>query len=312
MNIVKNKIKDIKELRIQGAENVARAAVLVLKKYVQSSDALIKTRFLKELGKIKEELFKARPTEPCMRNAVNFVLSNLRGKDVKELKENFYSNAKHVLEHFRNAEARIAEIGANKIKSGMVVFTHCHSSTVLNILKLAKENNIRFEVHNTETRPLFQGRITAKELSKLGIPVTHYIDSAMRLAIKKADLVLLGADAITPEKAINKIGSEMIAEIADKYDIPVYICCDSWKFDFKTIFGFGEEVEVRKADEIWDNAPKKVRICNYAFEKIDFEQATDFSFKCPECGSLVNQEDNVEKIDNIKKEIKKLNRELKK
>ena len=53
-------------------------------------------------------------------------------------------------------------------------------------------------------------------------------------------------------------------------------------------------------------------ICDNNCIRLDFEQATDFSFKCPECGSLVNQEDNVEKIDNIKKEIKKLNRELKK
>ncbi|MDP7141063.1 MAG: ribose 1,5-bisphosphate isomerase, partial [Candidatus Woesearchaeota archaeon] len=156
----------------------------------------------------------------------------------------------------------------------MVIFTHCHSSTVINILKKAKQMKKSFEVHNTETRPLFQGRTTAKELSKLNIPVTHYVDSAMRLALKKADIVLLGADAITPEKAINKIGSEVIAELANKYDIPVYVCCNSWKFDYHTIFGFEEEIETRKEKEIWKNPPKNTKICNYAFEKINLNLVT--------------------------------------
>jgi len=52
-------------------------------------------------------------------------------------------------------------------------------------------------------------------------------------------------------------------------------------------------------------------ICENNCIRLDFEQATDFNFKCPECGSLVNQEDNCEKIEEIKKEIKKLKKELK-
>tara|TARA_Y100000310_G_C20663835_1_gene806342 strand:+ start:1265 stop:2185 length:921 start_codon:yes stop_codon:yes gene_type:complete len=269
MDFIKKKIKDIKELKIQGAEDIAKTAVLVLRQCVHNSTALTKTRLLKELEKTKQELFKTRPTEPLMKNAVNYILSNLDGMDVEELKEIFYTNVKYTLAHFQSVEKRIACIGANKIRDGMIIFTHCHSSTVMGILRKAKQMGKRFEVHNTETRPLFQGRITAKELSKLKIPVTHYVDSAMRLAIKDADLVLLGADAITSEKAINKIGSEIVAELAKKYDIPVYVCCNSWKFDYKTIFGFGEELEVREAKEIWKSSPKSVKIVDYAFEKID-------------------------------------------
>ena len=67
---------------------------------------------------------------------------------------------------------------------------------VMAILKKAKEQGKKFEVYNTETRPKFQGRITATELAKLGIPVTHYIDSAARLAIKQTDMMLIGCDAI--------------------------------------------------------------------------------------------------------------------
>ena len=36
------------------------------------------------------------------------------------------------------------------------------------------------------------------------------------------------------------------------------------------------------------------------------EQATDFEFKCPECGELLQQDDNTKKIKELEKEIKKL------
>jgi len=52
-------------------------------------------------------------------------------------------------------------------------------------------------------------------------------------------------------------------------------------------------------------------ICDQKCMRLDFEQATEFNFKCPECGRLMNQEDNSEKIKKIREEIKKLESELK-
>lgn len=45
--------------------------------------------------------------------------------------------------------------------------------------------------------------------------------------------------------------------------------------------------------------------------RVDFEQATNFEYKCPECGSLLSQEDNYSKIEAIKKEISIYEEELK-
>ncbi len=46
--------------------------------------------------------------------------------------------------------------------------------------------------------------------------------------------------------------------------------------------------------------------------RLNFDQATDFNFKCPECGEVLDQEDNAPVIENIKKEIKNLEKEVKK
>ena len=53
-------------------------------------------------------------------------------------------------------------------------------------------------------------------------------------------------------------------------------------------------------------------ICENTCMRLDFEQAMCFDFKCPECGLLMNQQNNKEIIDKIKKEIKQLEQELKK
>ena len=39
---------------------------------------------------------------------------------------------------------------------------------------------------------------------------------------------------------------------------------------------------------------------------LNFDQATSFEFKCPECGLLMNQEDNQEIIKKLEKEIELL------
>jgi len=204
-----------------------------------------------------------------LRNSLACVFHDVKGTSLRELKENLFSNIQKTLSAMQNSRKRIIEIGSKKIKKGMVVFTHCHSSTVTAILIEARKQGKRFVVHNTETRPRFQGRKTAKELSDACIKVRHYVDSAARLALKKADIMLIGADAITAEgRVINKIGSELFAEVANRYDVPVYVCTNSWKLDPETVFGFTEEIEERAAAEVWEKPPKNVTVDNHAFEII--------------------------------------------
>jgi len=242
---------DIKALRVQGAENVARAALqALLIKHDQNS---------------VKKLLSLRPTEPCLRNCLSFALSF---EDIREgIKE-----TEKILE---NARKKIIQIGAKRIQNDTTIFTHCHSSTVVSILLEAKKQGKRFQVYNTETRPNFQGRITARELLDAGIPVTMYIDSAATSALKEADLFLFGVDAITScGSVINKIGNKMIAEIAHKYDVPTYACTFSWKFDPKTVLGVIEKLELRNPNEIWPNRPKKLKISNVVFEETSPELIT--------------------------------------
>lgn len=246
-------LKSIKSLSIQGAEGIAIAATKAFAEKLKEKDP-------KKLKKYQEELCEARATEPALRNSLQFCMENY---------EKYPDVAKKVIDHFKKSKQKIAKYGAEKIESGMTIFTHCHSSTVMAVLKEARKQGKKFKVHNTETRPRFQGRITAEELAKEGVEVHHFIDSAGRIALKKADLFLFGCDAITSDgQIINKIGTEVLLNIANQYDIPSYSCTNSWKFDPKTIYGANEEIEQRDPSEVWKKPPKNVVIHNPAFEPV--------------------------------------------
>jgi len=239
-------IKKIKDVEIQGANSVAKAA---LKAYL-----LLPTK------KSKKQILLSRPTEPLMRNVLNKIEKKI--------------SKKQILEHLKNSQKKINLFASKSIKKNNVVFTHCHSSTVVQALVFTKKKK-SFEVYNTETRPLFQGRKTSRELKKAKIKVTQFVDSAVGIALskeqgtKKVDLVFLGADAITKKGAINKVGSEVIARLAKTEKIPVYILADSWKFSNKK-----QEIEQRNFDEVWKKAPKKIKIKNPAFEFINKKYIT--------------------------------------
>ncbi len=261
--------KKIKELRIQGATNVAAAAVEALAYIALKSKAKSSKKLLGEISEARKKLVETRPTEPMMRNFLSFVYARAAaGKDLKDIKAEAKRAAKEALMMKAAAKEAIVRIGAGLVEDRSIVYTHCHSSTVTGILKEAAKEK-KFEVYNTETRPLFQGRVTAMELAKAKIPVTHFIDSAAKFALRKADAMLIGADAITPVGVYNKVGSSMFAELARKYDVPVYVCSVSWKFDPASIFGREEVIEERSGKEVWKEAPKNIRIRNYAFEKVD-------------------------------------------
>jgi ribose 1,5-bisphosphate isomerase len=149
----------------------------------------------------------------------------------------------------------------------MAIFTHCHSSTVTHLLRKAKESGRTFEVICTETRPAFQGRITAREMVELGVKTTLIVDSAARSFMKKADIVVVGADAITSEgNVVNKIGSATIAVMAYEARVPFYVVSELLKFDPATLRGEYETIEERSGDEIWKEAPEMLVVENPAFD----------------------------------------------
>jgi ribose 1,5-bisphosphate isomerase len=102
---------------------------------------------------------------------------------------------------------------------------------------------------------------------ELGVKTTFIIDSAARFFMNKADLVLVGADAITSEgNVINKIGTSTDALIAHEARTPFYVVSELLKFDPETMHGDYEKIEERSPNEIWEDSPRNLIIRNPAFD----------------------------------------------
>lgn len=267
VSIVADKIKQIE---IQGARNVAIAAVNAIVEGAKESKVRDKKGFLKQLSDAKEVLFASRSTEPLMRNSVRYLINSVESsqKDsVNDLVDIVSKVGEQFLKNLETSKEKIAMVGSRRIFHHSRILTHCHSSTVTGILQKAKSDGKKFDVVCTESRPIFQGRITAKEMLDAGIKTTMIIDSAVRHYINEVDLVLVGADAITSEgNVINKIGTSMVALAAREARTPFYVVSELLKFDPLTMHGDYEKIEERNSKEVWDAPPPGLIIRNPAFD----------------------------------------------
>lgn len=267
---VQSTAKRIRRLEVQGARNVAIAAIKAVEGLADRTEAPTKKDFVRELVKAKDIFFASRPTEPLMRNALRLIVNRVEKneeRNVKKLREIVSQASGQFLSQLEESSKRIAEIGARRIRHDSVILTHCHSSTVTNLLKQAKREGKSFEMICTETRPIFQGQTTAKEMLEIGVKTSFIVDSAARFFMNDVDLVLVGADAITSEgNVINKIGTSAVALVAAESRTPFYVVSELLKFDPATMYGDYEKIEERSPREVWKDAPKELVIRNPAFD----------------------------------------------
>jgi len=270
LELIQETAQKIKKLEIQGARNVAISAIKALEASSKETKSKNKEEFLQELNEAKKILFETRETEPLMRNIIRCVINqvkNCKSDEIEEFNKIISIATQEFLKVLDNSKQEIANIGARRIKESSLILTHCHSSTVTQLLKKAKENGKSFDIVCTETRPRFQGRLTAKEMLELGIKTTLIVDSAARYYINNVDLVLVGSDAITSEgNVINKIGTSAIALAAHEARTPFYVVSELLKFDPQTMRGDYEIIEERSPEEIWKDYPKGLIIKNPAFD----------------------------------------------
>ncbi len=239
-----NKIlSDIKSVKIQGAENVCKFG--------------IQAYLLRPNKKAAKEILSIRPTEPLLQNAIKFLQKT----------ESPSSASRKFLSNLKTAHTKTIKSGSKLIKNGMNIYSHCHSSTVIDILKYAhKTQKKSFVVYTTEVEPLLQGRMTAKDLAKSGIKTIIAPDLAAEQLLARCDLFLFGADAFTSSEVANKIGTSTLVKLAKLHGVPRYSCGIALKFAKKI------KIEKRSAKEVWDEREKNIQPINPAFDRTKIKE----------------------------------------
>jgi len=224
------------------------------------SEATSREEFMAEMEAASKALIATRPTAVSLPNGVRFVMYRLSnaarsGASLQGLKESVTTSGDEFTRLSLEAVKKIADYGARRIEDGDAIITHCHSSAVVAVLKEAARQKKSITVYSTETRPRYQGRIMASQLEEAGIPVTLIVDSAARYFMRKADKVLIGADAVAANGAVvNKIGTSQVALAAHEARVYVFVAAETYKFHPETMVGKLVEIEERPATEVVDKS----------------------------------------------------------
>jgi len=268
--------EDIRTMRIRGAAEIGRAAASGLKSYALSSRPSDAQSYMEGFNEAYRVLLGTRPTAVSLANALNYIRHRVlrayrEGAPPEVLRQTTVDATDAFIKSSFEAVKRISEFGAKRIRNGDLLMTHCNSSVAISTLIEAKRQGKGFSVIVTETRPRFQGRITARALSEAGIPVTLIVDSAARYFMPKVDKVVVGSDVVTANGAVvNKIGTSQIALAAKEARVRVYVCAETYKFSPSTMLGELVEIEERPPTEVVPeeeiSALGNVKIANPAFD----------------------------------------------
>jgi len=89
-----------------------------------------------------------------------------------------------------------------------------------------------------------------------------------------------------------------------------------WTFKKDQIRYLHRKIKEERLSKLKEKLEKEEKeqffICPKKCVRLNFDQAVNFEFRCPECNELVTQEDVSERVKEIKKEIRELKKELKK
>jgi len=242
---------DIASMEIRGAATIAEAAAAALRVQAEESDADTPAAFDRELRQAGRHLLDTRPTAVSLPNSLRYVLTRLEGDTVAERRESVTAGVREFCERLDTAQDDLGAIGANRLRDGDTLLTHCHSTDALSCVRVAREQGTQLDAIVKETRPRKQGHITARRLREMGVPVTLIVDGAAGRYLDDADHVIVGADSIAADgSVVNKIGTRSLAVTARERDTPIVVAAQTIKLDPETLSGHTVEIETREEREV--------------------------------------------------------------
>ena len=279
----------IKKMVVRGAPAIGVSAAMGLALGASQSVGMSVSDLKDDFDYMCQVMSQTRPTAVNLfwaieRMRARFKREEATSKDVAEIKARLIEEAQTIFKEDIAANRAIGRHGADLIPDGSTVLTHCNAGalatagdygTALGVIRGARDAGKRVAVIADETRPFLQGlRLTAWELAQDDIPVTVITDNMAGHVMKsgKVNVVVVGADRIAANgDAANKIGTYMVAVLANKHDIPFYVAAPISTLDLTLKTGQDIPIEERDSKEVThigdqQLAPDGVEVQNPAFD----------------------------------------------
>ena len=123
-------------------------------------------------------------------------------QEFSKCKQRLQERGQNFAESSLKSRERIAKFGLGFIQEESVLLVHGHSPVVTGLLQFAAKQGKQFRVYLTEGRSHGSALKVADSLRDAGIPVTLVLDAAVAYVMDKADMVLLGANAVVENGGI--------------------------------------------------------------------------------------------------------------
>jgi methylthioribose-1-phosphate isomerase len=277
----------IRTLKVRGAPAIGVTAAMGVALGAQAVHATDYPTFAQAVFNICDDLAATRPTAVNLFWAIERMrrkLESVRAQPVSMIKQVLVSESQAILEEDISLCKAMGRHGAELIRDGQTVLTHCNAGslatagygTALGVIRAACEQGKKIQVIADETRPVLQGsRLTAWELMQDRIPVTLITDNMAGALMRqgKIHLCIVGADRIAANGDVaNKIGTYSVAVLAKAHNIPFYVAAPYSTIDLKMKSGADIPIEERNPSEVTTIhgshpvAPQDVVVYNPAFD----------------------------------------------
>eukprot|EP00873_Tetraselmis_striata_P021857 jgi/Tetstr1/442121/TSEL_030276.t1 len=218
---------------------VAVSAIKALTAVMKKSEAATMMGLERELRDAANSLTRCNPTaislqagcELFLRFVTRTAAHSLESENFDVCKERLIERGNQFTETSVRARQTIAELGGRFILPNMTVLCHGFSRVVFTLLQRCVSKGTQFSVIVTEGRPDSTGINMARQLEKLGVPVTIVLDSGVAYIMERVDMVLMGAEGVVESGGIiNKLGTYQISLCAAALNKPFYVAAESYKF----------------------------------------------------------------------------------
>lgn len=275
--------KAIKDMVIRGAPAIGVAAAMGMALGVRQ---LKKSDNPEEFERLCQVFAATRPTAVNLFWAIERmrrVYERVRPQGRDTMCERLLQEALTMHTEDIAANRRMGRYGASLIPKGSTMMTHCNAGalatagygTALGVIRAAWEQKKVKSVFVSETRPFLQGaRLTAWELTKLGIPATLITDNMSGHLMQKGliDCIVVGTDRTAANGDVaNKIGTYTHAVLAHRHKVPFYVAAPTSSIDLACASGKDIPIEERPVREVThvlgkQIAPNGIKVTNPAFD----------------------------------------------
>lgn len=164
-----------------------------------------------------------------------------------------------ISEQFTMAQHVIADTASDKVQNGDVILTYGKSAAVLSSLLLAASRGTQFRVVVLDSRPLFEGKNAARELSSAGVEVQYALLTGLGHATRGVTKCFLGAHAVLGNgRVYSRAGTAAVAMMAKSKHANVIVCAESIKFTDRVALDSIVGNELAPEDELLEAGSKDI------------------------------------------------------